>query len=50
MIPMIEKVMNDLKLTKPDVHIIEDIIHTKLPSECRTREEVYDWLLSELRK
>lgn len=49
-LPMIEKVMNDLSLVEcADIHIIEDIIHTKQPSECKTREQVYDWLISEIK-
>ena len=51
MIPMIEQVMNDHNLSDSgDVHIIEDMIHTKMPSEARSRGEVYDWLRSELRR
>jgi hypothetical protein len=50
MIPMIENVMNDLELrTVVDVHKIEDLIHTKLPSPAMKRERVYQWLISELK-
>ncbi len=51
MLPMIEKVMNDLNFSEAgDVHIIEDLIHTKMPSGTTSREEVYDWLINELKK
>lgn len=51
MIPMIEQVMNDLHFNESgDVHIIEDMIHLKMPPECISREDVYDWLLNELKR
>ena len=50
MIPMIENVMNDLYLTDAgDVHIMEDMIHLKMPPDCISREEVYDWLVREIK-
>jgi hypothetical protein len=49
-LPMIEKVMNDLGFVDgADVHIIEDIIHTKMPANTNSRAEVYDWLIRELK-
>lgn len=50
MIPMIENVMNDLELrTVVDVHKIEDLIHSKLPSPAMKHDHVYQWLISELK-
>ena len=44
-IPMLEQVLNKLESNlQKDVHLLEDLLLV-MPSNIRSREEVYDWLI-----
>ena len=45
-IPMLQKVMDELEtLEKNDLHKLEDMIEDDLPSNTRSRDKVFDWLV-----